>query len=198
MRRFDERDEEELRFRAKAELRGRLRAIRKAVPAEARAKRSHEICERLAALDAYRSASSVLGYVAMRSEADPKELLVRAASEGKRVALPRMEDEGVGVRWSSLEGLEESGYGFMQPPESDAIADGASIDLVLVPALAVDANGFRLGWGKGHYDHLLPTLPRARRVAIVFDFQLLAELPVTRGDIAVHTVVTDARTIEIG
>jgi 5-formyltetrahydrofolate cyclo-ligase len=197
MRRFDERDEQELRFRAKAELRGRLRAIRKAVPAEARAKRSAAICERIAAMDAYKSATSVLGYVAMRSEADPKALLERAIADGKRVALPRMEEEAMGVRFASLDALEESGYGFMQPRAIDPIAEPLAIDLVLVPALAVDANGFRLGWGKGHYDRLLPSLARAHRVAMVFDFQLLAELPVTEGDVPVNTIVTDARVLEV-
>jgi 5-formyltetrahydrofolate cyclo-ligase len=67
------------------------------------------------------------------------------------------------------------------------------VDAILVPALCFDARGFRIGYGGGYYDRLLPSLPRARRIGVCYDHELLGELPVTRGDESVHAVVTDAR-----
>jgi 5-formyltetrahydrofolate cyclo-ligase len=66
-----------------------------------------------------------------------------------------------------------------------------------VPALAVDARGFRIGYGRGFYDRLLPTLPNALTVAIVYDFQLVAEVPEEPFDVPVHVVATDARVLRV-
>jgi 5-formyltetrahydrofolate cyclo-ligase len=73
----------------------------------------------------------------------------------------------------------------------------AQVDLVLVPALAFDARGYRLGYGKGFYDRLLPQLARAERVGLAFELSLLPQLPNEDHDVAVHRVVTEKRVIEL-
>ena len=191
--------ETQLRHRAKEQIRKRMRALRNAVPKEARAKRSHAIADRVRALDAWPAAGVIAGYVAMRGEADPAELLAEARAAGRDVALPRVdfESETLTLHLSSGDELEESGMGFLQPPkESPRIAEHA-VELVLVPALAADERGYRIGWGKGFYDRLLPAMPRAMRVALLFDFQLVAEIPTTPGDERVDCIVTDARTLAV-
>jgi 5-formyltetrahydrofolate cyclo-ligase len=191
--------ETQLRYRAKEQIRKRMRALRNAIPNEARLKRSHAIAERVRALDAWATARVIAGYVAMRGEADPAELLAEARSRGREVALPRVdfESETLTLHLSVDGELEESGMGFLQPPkESPQIAEH-TVDLVLVPALASDERGYRIGWGKGFYDRLLPTMPRAMRVALLFDFQLVAEVPSTPGDERVDCVVTDTRTLAV-
>ena len=83
-------------------------------------------------------------------------------------------------------------------PRADAKRlDAASADVVLVPAVALDERGYRIGHGKGYYDALLPELPNARRIGMIFDFQLIAEVPITPGDVPVHVIVTDRRTIRV-
>ena len=64
-----------------------------------------------------------------------------------------------------------------------------------MPALAYDPAGFRIGYGAGHYDRTLPLCTRAKTVGVCFDFQLIAEVPVTPGDVPVSLVVTEARTL---
>ncbi|MEM9190953.1 MAG: 5-formyltetrahydrofolate cyclo-ligase [Myxococcota bacterium] len=186
--------EEALRHRAKAELRKRFRAVRGAVPRESRQARSAKLCAHLTASDAWQNATLVAGYVAMGSEADPAKALAERQAAGQSYALPAMDWDADEVIFREADGspLEESGLGFLQPPESAPQVAFGQIDLVLVPALAIDDRGFRLGWGKGYYDRLLPRLPNALAIALVFDFQLLAELPHTSADVPVPTTVTDA------
>jgi 5-formyltetrahydrofolate cyclo-ligase len=193
-----ETDELELRFRAKDDLRKRLRAIRRAVPAAARHERSLRVETRLAEQPEWTSAKRVALYASMHSEVETAGIQTRAFAEGKEVFLPRMDAEKNDIELARvLEGdeLVESGYGFMEPGSAAQLADPASIDLVLVPVLAVDERGFRLGYGRGFYDRLLPRLPRAFRVALAFDFQLMGELPNTPGDEPVHCIVADAQMI---
>jgi 5-formyltetrahydrofolate cyclo-ligase len=85
--------------------------------------------------------------------------------------------------------------GFLQPPAGSPRVPELDVGIVLVPALAVDERGHRIGWGKGFYDRLLPLVPDAVRIALVFDFQLVAEVPDTPGDERVDYVVTDSRVI---
>jgi 5-formyltetrahydrofolate cyclo-ligase len=191
----------QLRVRAKTELRKRMRAVRGAVPAEARRIRSERACDRLMARPEWNAARVVAGYVAMRSETDPRLALERGHTAGKTIVLPRIdyEHEIVELRtWDPLAPLEESGMGFLQPAADRPRVAHADVDLVIVPALAVDARGFRLGWGKGYYDRLLPLLGTARSIAMVFHFQLMAEVPEMPHDVAVDVVVSDQTDYETG
>ena len=108
-----------------------------------------------------------------------------------------MIETGLEIRaWD--EGVEpvESGRMVREPPASAPLLDPAEIDLVIVPALALDPRGARIGYGAGLYDGLLPRMTRALRVGVAFDFQLIAEIPETEGDERVHLVVTDTRVLD--
>jgi 5-formyltetrahydrofolate cyclo-ligase len=187
-----------VRARAKAELRRRVRAVRAKLPPEARAARSAAVVERLRALPSYQAANCVALYVALRSEVDLGPLLADAASCGKRVALPRVEagDRALALH-AYLPGdpLEPSAFGVLEPRPSAPRIDPADVALVVVPGLVFDERGHRVGYGAGYYDRLLPTLDRAARVGVAFDFQLVAEVPDTAGDVPVDVVVTDRRVV---
>ncbi|MBO6936228.1 MAG: 5-formyltetrahydrofolate cyclo-ligase [Deltaproteobacteria bacterium] len=189
-------DDLRLRARVKDELRARMKAIRRAHPAATREKRSVAAAERIVALPEWASAERVAGYLPIHAELDPRPALERGRAAGKVVVLPRVDLEAQRVvlhRWDG-EPLEPGAFGILEPSADAPIVDG--VDLILVPALAVDESGHRIGWGKGFYDKLLAEeASMAFRVAVVFQFQLLAECPVTPHDIAVHVVVTDERTI---
>jgi len=200
-RSFDPEVEEALRHRAKRELRKRLRAVRRAVPKDARRDRSRRVCERVLDLAAFESATVIAGYVAMGGEVDPRGVLERAWSDGRVVALPRVDWErgSMDLARAPDDGpLEESGMGFMQPTSDAPVVDPDGVSIVLVPSVALSEDGWRLGMGKGYYDRLLPRIPRALRVGLGFEFQLLAEVPHTAGDERMDVVVTDGRVVEIG
>lgn len=174
-----------------------MRMVRRAIPAEPRAQRSNALCERVLGLDEYARAQVIAGYVAVKSEADPAGVLAHALRAGKVVALPRVAHDGELVlhAWAHGDPLHESDLGIPEPSAEAPRVVPERVDLVLVPALGADPRGHRLGSGRGFYDRLLPSLTRAHKLAFVFDFQLLAELPDTAGDERVDGVVTDRRTL---
>ena len=187
-----------LRRRVKVELRRRLRAIRRKLPAEAQAARSAAITQRVLSLPEFKRASTLMAYVSIHQEADPSALIEAAWASGKTVLLPRVE-VGTGdiVLHSHRDGdrLVSSDLGVPEPPHDAEIIADAAVDLVLVPAMAVDPRGHRIGYGKGYYDRLLPRLTCASSCALVYDFQLISEAPEMPGDVPVGLVVTDARLL---
>jgi 5-formyltetrahydrofolate cyclo-ligase len=192
--------EEALRAKVKSEIRYRLRQVRKALPAEARAERSARIHERLFARPEWQRARCVLLFASMRAEVDTGPMERRAREEGKRVACPRMNDDltALDVRvWEPGVVPYAQGRLAPEPPPDAPVCPLETIDLVVVPAVALDPRGARIGYGAGLYDRLLPLLPHAARVAVAFDFQLVAEVPETEGDQRVHVVVTDQQTFEV-
>jgi 5-formyltetrahydrofolate cyclo-ligase len=189
--------EQRMRAQAKQALRERMRSLRRVLPAEAAAARSAAICDRLQGLEAFGRAALIAGYSAYRKEADPNKALARAAELGKRLALPRVGEESALSLHAYRPGdaLEQNAYDIAEPVAAAEVIALGDVELIIVPALAIDVRGHRIGHGHGYYDRLLPQLPRALKVAIGYDFQLLAELPDQPGDARVDCVVTDTRVV---
>lgn len=192
-------EEDQLRRRVKAELRTRMRQVRRTIPAEARSERSAKIWERVLARPEWANAKTVMLFVSMRTEVETAAAAAAAWAAGKRVAAPRMIETGLEIReWRAEDVPVESGnMRVPEPPEHAPLIEPADVDLVIVPALALDERGARIGYGAGLYDGLLPRLSRAVRMAIAFDFQLVAEVPETDGDERMHVVITDQRAIDV-
>jgi 5-formyltetrahydrofolate cyclo-ligase len=191
--------ERALRVRAKEALRGRMRGIRRILPAEACAARSRALCERLLALPELAAARVLVGYVAFRKEADPAAVLDASRRAYQITGLVRVlpDSELAVLRHDQDALLVENEYGILEPaPDAPLLAD-SDVDVILVPALAADGDGNRIGSGRGYYDRLLPRLPRAFKIALVYDFQLLAEAPVLEHDAKVDCVVTDERVLRM-
>ena len=195
--RTPELDEDAIRAQLKGEIRSRRQATRRALPSAARDERSARIAANVLGLPEWEAAKSVLAFVSMRREVQTLSLVEAAWSAGKTVATTRMNasfDDLELRAWRRGDELEESGMMFRQPlPDAPSVPD-SDIDLVLVPALAVDERGHRIGYGKGFYDRLLPRLD-ALRVALVFDFEQIVEVPTRPGDEPVDVIVTDAGVI---
>jgi 5-formyltetrahydrofolate cyclo-ligase len=188
---------------AKLELRKRMRAVRAAHPAEALRVRSRALVERALSLDLFENSRAIALFFPLvdRKEVDLRELDAEARKRGKRVYYPFLEQRATalvsGLRLTaSLADLEERGRRFLEPRPDAEQAERGDIDLLFVPALAVAPSRHRLGYGAGFYDSLLPDVcPPARAVAVAYDFQLLADLPVLSHDVACDLVVTDARVL---
>lgn len=196
--------DEQLRHRVKTELRKRMRGLRKTLPAPACAERSSRIVERLSALEVLARAGSVALFwpIEERHEVDLRALDARLRERGARVAYPAVDPETRAMSFRFVQdtgSMLEQGFGFREPSQDSPEALPGALDAIVVPALAVDPTGHRLGYGVGYYDRTLPAFtPPAVTVAVAFDFQLLAELPFTAGDVPVSWVVTDTRTLAIG
>jgi 5-formyltetrahydrofolate cyclo-ligase len=189
---------------AKVELRKRMRALRTAHPAEALRRRSEALVSRALSLPLFESARAIALFFPMedRKEIDLRPLDAEARRRGKRVYYPFLEQRGdalvSGLRLTaSLEELAERGQRFFEPLPDAVQAERGDVDLLFVPALAVAPSGHRLGYGAGFYDSLLPDVcPPAVAIAVAYDFQLLADLPVRPHDVACGLVLTDSRVLE--
>lgn len=175
-----------------------MRAIRKGIPREARAERSRKLTERLLALPEVRAAKVVACFVAIHGEVNLSSAARGLRDRNATVVLPRvdLEEQAIVLHvHGDGDPLDEGGFGVPEPLSNAPRVDLASVDLVLVPGLAFDPRGHRIGYGKGYYDQLLPTLPNAFRLAVGYDFQLVAEVPNLPHDVPVHAIVTDTRVL---
>jgi 5-formyltetrahydrofolate cyclo-ligase len=193
--------EETLRARVKTELRKRMRALRKALPPAACALRSARIAGRLVELEPVASARSVCLFwpIEDRHEVDLRPLDASLRARGVRVAYPGIDPETGAMAFrfvSDPDAMEEQGFGFREPSLREPEAKPGEIDAIVVPALALDSRGHRIGYGAGYYDRILPRYaPPAASLAVAFDFQLVAEVPESAVDVRVGWIVTDARSL---
>ena len=184
-----------LAYRAKAELRKRARALRNTIPTSAIAERSAKIVARLEALPQVQQAKRVALFwpIEGRNEVDLRALGENLKTRGVSVAFPSIDPDTrvMTFRYPPNAGaMEERGLGFAEPAYDDP--EATELDVVVVPALGLDASGNRIGYGAGYYDRTLPRFcPPALAIAVAFDFQLLVEVPTTEGDVQVDIVVTD-------
>ena len=193
--------EDLLRRRVKAELRTRMRGVRRAIPAAMCAERSQRIVGHLLALEPIARARTLALFwpIEERHEVDLRALDGDARARGVRVAYPAVDPDTreMAFRFVTHPGtMDERGLGFREPSPSEPEARPGELDAIVVPALAVDPRGHRIGYGAGYYDRALPRFaPSAVAVAVAFDFQLVAEVPEESGDVTVAWVVTDARVL---
>lgn len=190
-----------LRYKAKAVLRQRARTLRNTIPIEAIAQRSAGIVRQLDGVQELAAARSAALFYPMerRHEVDLRPLDAKLRARGVPVAYPVIDPatRRMSFRFTeSLADLGEHGQQYLEP-SLDAV-EAAELDVILVPALQVDGMGHRIGYGAGFYDRTLPRyLPHARTIIVAFDFQLIAEVPVTDGDVACDMVVTDQRVLRV-
>lgn len=186
---------------AKLALRTERLAARDALPATARHDASARIAASIASLPSFAEAAVVLLTWPFRSEWDTRPLLAAAYAAGKTVVLPRVDRA---TRMLCLHAVVdpdrdvEVGFQGIAEPRVDApaVAPGA-VDWVLVPGVAFDVAGARLGYGGGFYDRLLPLLrPGILRIAGAFDVQVAEHVPVAPHDLRVDAVVTESRRID--
>lgn len=180
----------------KTQLRRDALAARDAEPD--RSAKSRLAGERLRALEAYRTARIVCWYVGVKSEVATLPLLARALAEGKRTVVPACEgDELRLVEIVSLDELVPARFGLYEPEAALCAATGRwcppeRVDLFVVPGVAFDRSGGRIGYGRGFYDRLLVhARPDAAIVGLAFECQLVASVPVEPTDVPVQRVVTE-------
>ena len=191
----------------KSNLRARLKASRAAIPADERAAIDAAICERLVETSEYEKCEIILTYLSTEREVDTRDLVMRAIADGKRVALPRCVPGPREMSWhlvKGLDGLATSSFGIEEPPdEDDTLIRPNTLKharaLAIVPALAFDEAGLRIGYGGGFYDTFLPSFP-GTTVGLCRESHLLESLAakgvVEEHDRAVSLVVTERRIIE--
>ena len=188
------------RAAAKEALRKRISAVRRTLDQTARNERARDACARLVQLPQFERAQVILSYAPLRFELDPQNAVAQALLQGKQVLLPRVIPDSHELSLHNYvpgDVLEESGMGVREPLLTSTRIAHELVDLVWVPGLAFDARGFRLGFGKGYYDRLLPTLPHAVRFGLAFELSLLPEVPADEHDAPMDVVITERRVLQM-
>lgn len=173
----------------KQELRSTIRARKRAMTEEEIVSRSAELGRLFAASDAYHNAKTIYGYLPYNQEVRTVPMLEQALRDGKRVAVPKC--YGDEMRFIFMEDLSLVEKGYANIPEP--IADGPIADdptaLVLMPGLAFDPQGHRIGYGGGFYDKFLSAEPNHPTLALCYAFQMLEHLDTEAHDIPVDCVL---------
>ncbi len=160
---------------------------------------SRDIMREVSNLASYRRARTVLAYAGFGSELQTGDFLRRTLDLGKTLLLPRVNRETKSLDIYEVKDLErdlESGtWGIREPnPGICSPADIRAVDFVLVPGVAFDSRGGRLGYGAGFYDRLLANRPsQAWLVAGAFEIQMIEHVPMQERDVPVDVIVTEQR-----
>ncbi|WP_428569470.1 MAG: 5-formyltetrahydrofolate cyclo-ligase [Solidesulfovibrio sp. DCME] len=188
----------------KAAMRREMRARRSALAPEFVQSASETVTKRLFALPRLAAATEILAYLPIRNEVDAGHAARLALSLGKRLLLPRCRPGAPGVMdlgcVACLDDLAPGSYGILEPrPDACRPAEAFSPGAILVPGLAFDPSGARLGYGGGYYDRLLsqPAAAGAFVVGLAYDFQIVPRLPREAWDKPVDAVVTERQTLLI-
>ena len=174
----------------KHELRRFIRMQKKQYTVAQLSAMSEEICSRVLASAWWQEASTLLLYYPLADEVDVRPLIRNASWSGKQVLLPVCQGEELELRiYEGESSLSCGAFGIMEPTGPRFAEEHyPDIQLALIPGMAFDRAGHRLGRGKGYYDRLLPKLTAARLQGVCFPFQLLPSVPSDVHDVAVHEV----------
>jgi 5-formyltetrahydrofolate cyclo-ligase len=179
-------------------LRQQVRARLRALSAEQLRADSQQVCERLFTLPVWKRARIVLLFAPLPDEPDILPVISTALKEGKEVSLPKLDSAGFGYDASpikSLEDLSPGKFGILEPRDTTTAMALNRLDLVLVPGVAFDPRGGRLGRGKGYYDRLLAAV-NGTKCGVAFDEQIVDAVPVGPMDVRLNCILTPTRWIE--
>ena len=179
---------------AKKALRSKIIADRRKLTDNYRQRASNRMLTVFCALPDFKEPRKVLCYASMADEVQIRPLMEKWLSLGVTVALPHITGKGQmeAVSFTDFDSLVEGEYGILTPDlEKGEIIPPDELDLIIVPGIAYDTRGDRLGMGGGFYDAYLARATKAKRIALAFSCQLVAKIPMEAHDVLVHKIITE-------
>ncbi len=180
----------------KEAIRKKAQAARDKVPK--RAEKSQRIADHLFSSTIWKDSSSLSSYISFKSEVDTALIVQTTLSQNKNLYVPKvLSNEEIGLfKIHSLNDLEKGIFGIREPSldfiNTSPVTDYKSLSLILIPGLAFDRSGNRLGFGKGHYDKLLVKLPKTcKKIGLAYHSQLFPQLPSEPFDQKMDFVLTE-------
>ena len=176
----------------KTQLRKNFLKQRQSLTNEEWQKKSHAICKQLLDLSLFKEAKTVLAYFSFRQEPNLSFLY----NSQQQWGFPRCVGKSlVWHLWQPGDRLQIGTYGIKEPTLDSPIIESQTVDLIIVPTVACDRQGYRLGYGGGFYDRLLisPQWLNIPTVGIVFDFAYIPKLPVDKWDIQLNYICTETQ-----
>ncbi len=177
----------------KETLRAKYKKMRDALTADYRSKASRKIVEKLFTMPEWKSARVVGVYVSAHSEVETAEIIKMAPLQSKKLRAPKVLSENK-MRFfeiASPSDLVKGHFGIMEPSDACKKVGCSTMDVILVPGIAFDKKGYRLGHGLGFYDRFLPRANQTFLIGLAYDKTLAEALPHDGKDFPVHAVVTE-------
>ena len=171
----------------KNEIRNKMRAMRRTLTSEQIAHSSQKITQEILNSDVYKTAKNVCLYLSAYKEVDTSALLNACKADNKTVALPVTDEDGIITLYIDNGEYKTGNFGITEPAGNKTISP-KEIDLFIIPALAFDKQGGRLGFGKGCYDRLLKDTT-GYKIGIGYAFQLVDKVPSDKHDIKMDMVI---------
>ena len=182
----------------KAIIRSRIAKQRDSLTEKEALEKSALIAEKALGLQELQNARNIACYLSFRNEAETRPLMESLWSSGKSVFVPVVSGKRNELQWAKMEAnsiLSKNRFGIPEPKTAE-FADPQSIDAFIVPGIAFDESGNRLGWGKGYYDKFFAQHPtRGTKIGLAYDFQVLEEIPCDERDQKMDWVLTEKRVL---
>ncbi|GLI55200.1 hypothetical protein PM10SUCC1_07150 [Propionigenium maris DSM 9537] len=158
-------------------------------------KRSDTIAEKLYSDYRFKKAETIFIFTSFGSEVDTHRIIEELLSMGRSVCIPKIMGKHLmaAVRIGSLEELRPNKFGILEPLEGEEVAP-QEIDLIVVPGVAFDRRGYRIGYGGGFYDAFMSRVPEVDKIALAYDLQLIDRIDNESWDIRVDTLITESTT----
>lgn len=179
----------------KKELRKQMKELRGKLGADEKRKLDECVFDNFINNPVYARADSIFAFVSFGDEVDTHKIIEHALEHGKRVCVPKViskESGMIAVELESFQDLAPGAYGILEPVNAANAVEENSIDLAIVPGLAFDFAGGRLGYGGGYYDRFLSKLKdNAFKVGLCFDFQIIENVPTSKFDVALDGIISN-------
>ena len=192
-------------FNEKKILRKEILTKRKNIDIVEKEKMDKKIFDKFFESKYYREAKNIFIYISYDSEINTKEIINKALKDNKKVYVPRTEFKTRlmdAVEIKSLDNLVESEYGILEPSLEEPHINPNELDLIVVPGVAFDRNGGRMGYGAGFYDRYFKkiskdNIKKIEKLALAYDFQILDKIPMNEQDVPVSYIITEKEFIHI-
>jgi len=178
----------------KNEIRTHIKSLKKRLDEQTKAETASAVFALLESCPEFQNAHKILVYHALPDELPTQDFLQQWA-DGKQLYLPRVNGEELDILLYSPESLHKGAFNILEP-DGNECTDVETLDLIIVPAVAFDRRGNRLGRGKGFYDRLLQKA-KCPKIGIAYHFQLLDEIPAEPHDIPMDKIITEEGIISI-
>jgi 5-formyltetrahydrofolate cyclo-ligase len=179
---------------SKRELRHRIRNLRRSLPTQEYQQLSKAIVENIRAWSLLSPQEVILAFCPFDGEPDISPLLEEILKEGKDLLIPKVEQKSMKLcKIRSFDGLALGSFCLLEPTQCEEV-EPELVDFALVPGVAFDLKGCRLGMGKGFYDRILGRI-RGFKVGVAFSFQVFEEIPCDPWDQKVDAIATEETII---
>lgn len=179
----------------KDEMRSIMENLRNALSIKERSTRDGIIRSKFFESESYKNAQTIFIYVSYRSEVDTHEIIKKALLDNKNICVPKIiskQDGMEAILIKNFDDLKSGKYGILEPVNRDSKIEECKIDLVVIPGLAFDWDGGRIGYGGGFYDRFLVEVKsETPKIGLAYSFQIIGKVFMNKNDVYINRIITD-------